>query len=269
MTKTQLFIDCAESFRCDTLNNMYVNFKPQPADDQAMWVLPLVGYAGVLLGFGFLTLAIASGLYYLSELVEEHTVFAKKLLIRLIYGIVAIQVALLVLDRFPITLSLLSVGSHAVYAGNLRHFPIVKLTDPIFILSCVLVIVNHSLWFRHFSTPPAMPASRYSTSRYDYSDLPSFTEIASYFGICVWLVPFAMFVSLSAAENVLPSMGSEYATGDSTRRSDLTTTISGVAERRRKGGAKGLVKAAIDGTFEWISETGQAMGLWKGDKRRF
>lgn len=115
-----------------------------------------------------------------------------------------------------------------------------------------------------------MPASRYSsTSPYDYSDLPSFTEIASYFGICVWLVPFAMFVSLSAAENVLPSMGSEYATGDSTRRSDLTATISGVAERRRKGGAKGLVKAAIDGTFEWISETGQAMGFWKGDKRRF
>lgn len=136
--------------------------------------------------------------------------------------------------------------------------------------SKVLVIVNHFLWFRHFSTPPAMPASRYSTtSRYDYSDLPSFTEIASYFGICIWLVPFAMFVSLSAAENVLPSMGSEYATGDSTRRSDLTATISGVAERRRKGGAKGLVKAAIDGTFEWISETGQAMGFWNGDKRRF
>ncbi|KAL8693345.1 MAG: hypothetical protein Q9218_001824 [Villophora microphyllina] len=186
-----------------------------------MWVLPLVGYAGVLLGFGFLTLAIASGLYYLSELVEEHTVFAKKLLARLIYGIVAIQVALAIVDRFPVTLSLLSIGSHAV------------------------------------------------TNRYDYSDLPSFTEIASYFGICVWLVPFAMFVSLSAGENVLPTMGSEYATGDPTRRSDLTGNVTGVAERRRKGGTKGLVKAAIDGTFEWFGETSQAMGVWNGDKRRF
>lgn len=127
-----------------------------------MWILPLVGYAGVLLGFGFLTLAIglrshpnslqslrgakstdkpqtASGLYYLSELVEEHTVLAKKLLTRLIYGIIATQILLAVVDRLPLLLSLLSIGSHAVYAGNLRHFPIVKLSDPVFILSCSTV----------------------------------------------------------------------------------------------------------------------------------
>ncbi|KAL8737342.1 MAG: hypothetical protein Q9181_001759 [Wetmoreana brouardii] len=235
-----------------------------------MWVLPLIGYAGVLLGFGFLTLAIASGLYYLSELVEEHTVFAKKLLTRLIYGIIAVQIALAVVDRFPIALSLLSIGSHAVYAGNLRHFPIVKLTNPVFILSCVLVIVNHFFWFRHFSTPPTIPSSQYrSANRYDYSDIPSFTEIASYFGICVWLVPFAMFVSLSASENVLPSMGSEYATGDAVRRSDLAGSLDTTIGRKGRRGAKGLVKAAIDGTFEWVGETGQAMGLWRGDKRRF
>ena len=134
-----------------------------------MWILPLVGYAGVLLGFGFLTLAIgkaslispiqqfstfpskscphsptalslnlslASGLYYLSELVEEHTVLARKLLTRLIYTIITVQILLALIDRFPILLSILSVGSHAVYLGNLRHFPIVKLSDPVFILSC-------------------------------------------------------------------------------------------------------------------------------------
>lgn len=78
----------------------------------------------------------ASGLYYLSELVEEHTVLAKKLLTRLIYGIIIIQALLVFIDRFPILLSLLSIGSHVVYAGNLRHFPIVKLTDPVFVLSC-------------------------------------------------------------------------------------------------------------------------------------
>lgn len=78
----------------------------------------------------------ASGLYYLSELVEEHTVFAKKLLYRLIYGVVAIQILLLVVDKFPIGLSALSVVSHGIYAQNLRRFPIVKLTDPLFLLSC-------------------------------------------------------------------------------------------------------------------------------------
>lgn len=78
----------------------------------------------------------ASGLYYLSELVEEHTVFAKKLLTRLIYGVIGVQVFLALVDSFPWGLSALSIVSHVVYAQNLRRFPVVKLTDPIFLLSC-------------------------------------------------------------------------------------------------------------------------------------
>jgi hypothetical protein len=119
-----------------------------------MWILPILGYVGIILGFGFLTLAIgtlphlmrfqtqrliicvASGLYYLSELVEEHTVFAKKLLYRLIYGVIGLQLLLLVVDGFPVGLSVLSVVSHVIYAQNLRRFPIVKLTDPLFLISC-------------------------------------------------------------------------------------------------------------------------------------
>lgn len=120
-----------------------------------MWILPLVGYLGVLIGFGFLTLAIgkqslwfgmadweilmlwlASGLYYLSELVEEHTVIAKKLLMRMIFSVIAIQFLLFAFDGFPFFLSLLSIGSHIVYLGNLRRFPVVKLSDPLFLTSC-------------------------------------------------------------------------------------------------------------------------------------
>lgn len=235
-----------------------------------MYVLPLVGYVGVLFGFGFLTLAIASGLYYLSELVEEHTVLAKKLLSRLIYGIITIQILLVFIDRFPILLSLLSIGSHVVYAGNLRHFPIVRLTDPVFVLSCGLVVINHYSWFQHFSSSPATAyRSHQRANRYDHTDIPTFTEVASYFGICVWLVPFAMFVSLSAGENVLPSMGSEYATGDLSQRTNGTERSILGTDRKGRRGAKGLVKAAIDSTFEWVGETGQVMGLWRADKRPF
>lgn len=78
-----------------------------------------------------------------------------------------------------------------------------------------------------------------------------------------------MFVSLSAGENVLPSMGSEYATGDPSQRNNATGSFDGSADRRGKKGAKGLVKAAIDGTVERISEMGENIGLWRGDKRRF
>ncbi|ORX97601.1 transmembrane adaptor Erv26 [Clohesyomyces aquaticus] len=248
-----------------------------------MWILPLVGYIGILLGFAFLTLAIASGLYYLSELVEEHTVFAKKLLTRLIYGIIVIQLLLLV-DGFPLGLSVLSIVSHAIYAQNLRRFPIVKLSDPLFLVSCALVITNHYLWFRHFSAPP-----QHSSSSYPYSrdpSIPTFTEIASYFGLCVWLVPFALFVSLSAGENVLPTMGSEYATGEgssyiSPGKEPVSVGMGGSSafggggggategrKRQRSGTNAGMAKAMVNGVREWVGETGEVMGLWKGERTR-
>ncbi|KAJ4984493.1 transmembrane adaptor Erv26 [Stagonosporopsis vannaccii] len=244
-----------------------------------MWILPALGYVGVILGFAFLTLAIASGLYYLSELVEEHTVFAKKLLTRLIYGVVAIQTLLFLVDGFPIGLSVLSIVSHVIYAQNLRRFPIVKLTDPLFLLSCGLVIANHYLWFRHFSAP-SPSSNTYSNYPYDRPDIPTFTEIASYFGLCVWLVPFALFVSLSAGENVLPSMGSEYATGDGSSYitpgatpsgfGSATATAGGSAGKRRarSGTNQGMAKQVFGGVKDWVGETGEVMGLWKGERTR-
>ena len=98
----------------------------------------------------------------------------------------------------------------------------VKLSDPVFIASCVLVVLNHWVWFRWFGDLDggrgggyygsaaccwrwrAIWNDRYATPAYPIVQ-PSFTEIASYFGICVWLVPFALFVSLSAGDNVLPT----------------------------------------------------------------
>lgn len=231
-----------------------------------MWILPLLGYVGLLLGFLFLTLSIASGLYYLSEIVEEHSVLSSKVLRRLIYTVMASLSLLWLVDGFPLHLIAMSFVSHGVYLGNLRHFPVVKLQDPIFLLSCGLVILNHWAWFRFFSKPDAFTKPRRGgantgnvwSSGYNYYDQPSFTEIASYFGLCVWLVPFALFVSLSAGENVLPSMGSEYATGD-------PHAGSGGFKKGHKRRNTGLAKAAVGNMREWMGETGAVMGLWKKD----
>ncbi|KUJ22793.1 DUF396-domain-containing protein [Mollisia scopiformis] len=212
-----------------------------------MWILPLVGYIGLALGFGFLTLAIASGLYYMSELVEEHTVIAKRLLTRMIYLVIGVQVLLCLIDGFPWTLSLLSIFSHLVYLGNMRKFPVVKLSDPLFIASCVLVLLNHYVWFNHFSFASL---ARAPTSRYDPTALPTFTEIASYFGICVWLVPFALFVSLSASDNVLPTMGSE--------------APAGAATTKRQG----MIKVVVDTIRDSIGEVGRKLG-WSRPERDF
>ena len=167
-----------------------------------------------------------------------------------------------------------------VYLQNLRRFPIVKLTDPVFILSCVLVLANHWLWFRHFSAPPK-PSERYNY--YAQQDAPTFTEVASFFGLNVWLVPFALFVSLSAGENVLPSMGSEYATGQGSSfispgqepATGMNGTgmgglgsVTGRTRHKRSNTQSGMAKAAVNGVREWVGETGEVMGLWRGDRTR-
>ena len=95
-----------------------------------------------------------------------------------------------------------------------------------------------------------------------YGEQPSFTEIASYFGLCVWLVPFALFVSLSAGENVLPSMGSEYATGE---RQGVGSDGFKKGHRRKN---TGMAKKAVEGAREWMTETGAVMGLWRADNVR-
>ncbi|TDZ26095.1 Protein SVP26 [Colletotrichum orbiculare MAFF 240422] len=208
-----------------------------------MWILPLVGYLGSIVGFCFLTLAIASGLYYLSELVEEHTVLAKRLLTKLIYAIIVLQLLLCVVDRFPFKLTLMGIVSHVIYLGNMRRFPFVRLTDPLFLASCVLVLVNHYLWFRHFSAAQQQSYANMH-SYYDQPDVPSFTEIASYFGLCVWMVPFALFVSLSASDNVLPTMGSEDPLRDSTGKSKR----------------QGFVKSIVDTVLGAIGEVFRTVG---------
>ena len=60
-------------------------------------------------------------------------------------------------------------------------------------------------------------------------------------------------------------MGSEYATGGTLGTSDSNLGGGGDGRARRK---KGLVKAAVDWVVEWVGETGELLGLWRGDKAR-
>lgn len=64
---------------------------------------------------------------------------------------------------------------------------------------------------------------------------PSFTEIASYFGICVWMVPFSLFVSLSAGDNVLPTMGSETPGGSAAQGQKNQSMVKVLVDNVRDG----------------------------------
>lgn len=166
--------------------------------------LQILSYIGVVIGFLFLVLSIASGLYYISELVEEHTEPTKRFLKRVIYTIMVTFVLLMLFDKFPIKLTLFSVFSYFVYLQNLVKFPYVELTSPIFLASVVLVIANHFLWFNHFHNPEIPSLEVRLRPDYVPPYIPNFMEICSFFGLLVWFVPFALFVSLSAHDNLLP-----------------------------------------------------------------
>lgn len=96
----------------------------------------------------------------------------------------------------------------------------------------------------------------------------------------MWFVPFALFVSLSAGENVLPSMGSEYATGEGSSyiapgagpSSGSMYSAGGAGasgkRRARSGTNQGMAKQVVSGVKDWVGETGELMGFWKGERTR-
>ncbi|CAO3570674.1 unnamed protein product [Mortierella alpina] len=150
--------------------------------------LTLISYAGSAIAFLFSTLSLACGLYYLAELVEEYTVLTKKIIKGLTLAVVVLHLSLWLLDGLPFTKIMFSLACHGVYSLNLANFPYINLFSLPFILSCALVLIDHFMWFQYFS-------------RHYYN----FMSIASFFGICVWMIPFAYFISLSANDNALPS----------------------------------------------------------------
>lgn len=138
--------------------------------------LQVLSVLGSIVGFLFLVLSIASGLYYISELVEEHTEPTKRLLRRLIYGVTITLALLMIFDGFPKKLTFFSIFTYWVYLQNLEKFPYVQLTSPIFLASCVLVVANHFLWYDHFHNPYIPSIEERLLPSYTPPRIPSFVE---------------------------------------------------------------------------------------------
>lgn len=66
-------------------------------------------------------------------------------------------------------------------------------------------------------------------------------------------MPFALFVSLSAGDNVLPTMGSEEPSG-----------IPGVGGDKKR--RQGMVKVVVDGFRDWVGKAGIVLGWWRTDR---
>lgn len=168
-------------------------------------ILQLLSYAGIALGFCLLVMLIATTLYYISEELEAHTVSAKRHITRSIYGIMGIHILLWIVDGLPFFLTCWSLFSNYIYLRVMASFPVVEHTSGIFILACISATLNHFLWFWHFNDDDLPPYTIYDRDPlYEGETLPPFSQVASFFGILVWTVPFLLFLSLSANDNALP-----------------------------------------------------------------
>ncbi|XP_031571349.1 protein TEX261-like [Actinia tenebrosa] len=148
----------------------------------------ILSWVSTLFQIVFLTLALASALYYLAELVEEYTVLAAKIIKYILIAVTVVYICLLVFEGFPWLMIAIGLVSNGIYSMLLKDFPFIDLTSPVFIASIASVFINHYLAFQHFSQV-----------------WYPFSEVLAYFTICLWILPFSFFVSLSASENVLPT----------------------------------------------------------------
>lgn len=214
-----------------------------------MTLLHHLSYVGSIAAFLFMTLSLASGLLYISELIEEYSRMAKLIGQRGTYLVIALHASLYIFDSLPLPQTLFSILCHAVYLQNFSSaWPLISLSSFSFIASCILAVANHFTWFLYFSRVSREVRHSYSRHRGPATEIPGFADIATFFGVCVWLVPLFLFLSLSANDNALPTSGSSSGPNSSSPRvnSSLFKSMFGIlwrggSAKSNSGAPKGLI----------------------------
>uniref|UniRef100_A0A915K098 Protein TEX261 n=1 Tax=Romanomermis culicivorax TaxID=13658 RepID=A0A915K098_ROMCU len=148
----------------------------------------IVTFLAYIVELIFFVLALASGLYYIAELIEEYTSLAAKILRSIIWVTILLYLGFYFFENLPIKLLICGTASQIFYLRLLKGFPVFHVYSLSFILSCVLLIINHYLTLSYFAV-----------------QLTPFSQVMAFFVLCVWIVPFSLFISLTANDNVLPT----------------------------------------------------------------
>lgn len=161
------------------------------------------------------------------QLVEEYTVTSARIIKYTIWATTLALVGLLLFEDMPWTLLGSCIASNVAYYFVLQTFPFIQLTSPIFIVSLVLLVVNHYLAFSYFATI-----------------WYPFSEVLAFFTICVWLIPFALFISLSANENTLPTSVEATPTSTSFTDTDGDIVTNYFRRKSKRYGLLSFLKSA-------------------------
>ncbi|KAH9959681.1 transmembrane adaptor Erv26-domain-containing protein [Russula dissimulans] len=106
------------------------------------------------------------------------------------------------------TTTAFSIICRIVYLQNfLDTWPVISLTSRSFIASCILVVADHFMWFFHFVrvTHEARQAAHKAYRGGPVVKVPTLGDMVTFFGLCIWLTPLFLFLSLSTNDNMLPT----------------------------------------------------------------
>lgn len=159
----------------------------------------LLVYIAAYLLVACLAVCIATGVYYVAEVIEENTQKTKALIRSCIQFTAGAHVVLLVWDRQPFLCVLSGCLAQGSYLQLLtKQFPYVSFSSPFAMLSAAALTVNQWAWYSHFSE---------SVETLEYA--------LCFCLVVVWLVPIILMLSIASSDGVLPGapgMGGSTAT---------------------------------------------------------
>lgn len=113
-------------------------------------LLYLLSYVSILFHICFVTISFAAGLYYISEIVEEYTERAKKVIRVATFATIVVYLLLIVTETFTWTLIVCGLLAQGVHLVILRNFPNIKILSIEFWGAVLLLLFNHYLAYKHF-----------------------------------------------------------------------------------------------------------------------
>lgn len=114
------------------------------------YFLYFLSYVSIVIHICFVTISFAAGLYYISEIVEEYTEKAKKVIRWSTFVTIAIYLLLMLTENFSWSMIICGLLAQVVHLVILRNFPNIKIVSIEFFGAVSLLLVNHYLAYQHF-----------------------------------------------------------------------------------------------------------------------
>jgi hypothetical protein len=147
---------------------------------------------------------------------------------------------MMIFEDLPILQLLFSLSCVILQLNLLSDFPNINLFQPLFLGVVTCSIINHFLWFYHFTSVSNSYSSYSNYGSYsNYNHHYTFHQISAFFLLMIWFIPFIYFLSLSANDLTLPS---------------FSPTNSNSNSNPNSNGGEKKKKSLIKSILEWFNQ---------------